>query len=35
METEDHLRKEAEPGRAKYNCFKGASNSEIKMFFLT
>lgn len=33
METEDHLRKEAEPGRAKYNYLKVASNSEIKIFF--
>lgn len=33
METEDHLRKAAESGRAKYNYLKGASNSEMKMFF--
>lgn len=33
METEDHLRKAAESGKAKYNYLKQASNSEIKMFF--
>lgn len=33
METENHLRKEAEQGRAKYNYLKGVSTSEINMFF--
>lgn len=33
METEDHLRKEAEPGRAKCNFLKATGNSEIKMLF--
>lgn len=33
METEDHLRKEAEPGRAKCNYLKVVGNSEIYIFF--
>lgn len=32
MEIEDHLRKEAEPRREKYNYLKVARNSEMKMF---
>lgn len=32
METEDHPRKETEPGRAKCNDLKVAGNSEIQMF---
>lgn len=32
METEDHPRKEAEPGRAKCNDLKVTGNSEIQMF---
>ena len=34
LETEDHPRKAAEPGRAKCNYLKVAGNSEIQMFKL-
>ena len=34
METEDHPRTEAEPGKAKCNDLKVAGNSEIQIFEL-
>ena len=34
METEDHPRKEAEPGKSKCNDLKEAGNSEIQRFEL-